>query len=157
MNDETELNLLYDHTRSLEKSIGDIERDIKTWVHRVGAQRVMGFLQDRYSKQREFIYELGAVEARIEAMEQLVPELESRHSVRQDDDRRTEGKSHLQWLERIQPVQFEPDQDHLDWFKEQLAQNPTTPEEPEVGEQPRQREPSPDDLLAWLPGRGRFL
>lgn len=156
--DQEALMELYDQSRSLKQAIGDIETTITAWLPRLqaeaNAKRIITFLQDRYSAQRELIYELGTVAREIEELERHGVTRNVRPGVRDDIDR----ENPLGWLELVEPSQVGPSPDHLDWFREELAENPPGLDEPDATQQlaEEEREPSPDDLLGWLPGRGRF-
>ncbi|MET3524045.1 hypothetical protein [Mesorhizobium abyssinicae] len=156
MDNQEALAQLYDQARSLKQAISDIETTITTWLPRLeaeaNAKRIISFLKDRYSAQRELIYELGTTAKEIQALERNMREHDARGVGRDSIDH----ENPLGWLELVEPAEDGPPQDHLDWFRKDLAENPPSPDEPDVGEQPGQLEPSPDDLLAWLPGRGRF-
>ncbi|TGT44407.1 hypothetical protein [Mesorhizobium sp. M8A.F.Ca.ET.165.01.1.1] len=156
--DQEALMELYDQSRSLKQAIGDIETTITAWLPRLqaeaNAKRIITFLQDRYSAQRELIYELGTVAREIEELERHGATHTARSVGRDDIDR----DNPLGWLKLVEPSQDGSFQDHLDWFREELAENPPGLDEPDLAEPLTEveRGPSPDDLLTWLPGRGRF-
>ncbi|WP_095090660.1 hypothetical protein [Mesorhizobium sophorae] len=162
MNDQEALALLHDQARTLKQAIGDIESTMQAWLPRMeaeaNAKRIITFLQDRYSAQRELIYELGTVAKEIEELERHVGAHDTQSNGRRIGSDR---ESPLAWLELVEAVQYGSPEDQLDWFREGLAENPPNLDEPGAArrpaEQEAQREPSSDDLLGWLPGRGRFL
>ncbi|MER9474386.1 hypothetical protein [Mesorhizobium sp. M0520] len=141
MGKKDDLERLHQHARSLEKSIDDIDLDIERATHDLADRgdpgQLISFLQDRHNAQLGFMYDLGKVEARIEDLESLI---------REEQEQPQERLLAEQWQE--EPLAHE---DHLDWFKQSLAENPPQPDEHELAEQRMlqevEREPSPDDHL----------
>jgi hypothetical protein len=141
MDDQLALELLHDQSRSLKKAIGDIDYEINHWLPRMEAhsdpKRIISFLQDRHSIQREHIYQLGKLEGQIEDLERRVHHQEARAPaqpipVNSEPVRATEN--HLDWLSHIGTLVQRSDataperlEDQLDWLdtgQQDLAEGP---------------------------------
>ncbi|QND60130.1 hypothetical protein [Mesorhizobium huakuii] len=145
MNGQEELEQLRQHAQALGHSIDGIDRDIERATHGLAAGgdpgRTIAFLQERHNAQLGLMYELGKVDARIEDLERL-----SREEREQPQERLA-----AQGWEEDMPIAQE---DHLDWFKQSLADNPPQLEEQALAEhemvRDMEREPAPEDHLDWL-------
>jgi len=161
--DQEAFALLLDQSQTLREAIGEIESTIRTWLPRTEAEanpkRIIEFLQDRYSVQRELIYELGTVDRALEELKGRAMDHDMRRSTFEEGARRASQDSPLAWLAFVEPTGPVLPEDHLDWFNDDLARNPPRPEavdKPERAEREAKAEPSQDDFLGWLPGHGRY-
>jgi len=148
MGKQEDLERLHQHADSLEKSISGMDHDIERATHELAAGgdrgQLISYLEERRSTQLGYVRDLGKAEARIEDLENLIREEQEQPQERLLTDS----------LEEAIPVAQE---DHLDWFKQSLADNPPQPDEHDLAEQEMvqdmEREPAPEDHLDWL-GRG---
>ncbi|WP_217574746.1 hypothetical protein [Mesorhizobium sp. GbtcB19] len=145
MTSKDDLEQLRQHALALEKSIDDIDQEIDSAIQaHTGSGQMVAYLRDRHNAQMGLMYDLGKIEARIEPLEERLREAGEQHQERLAAD---------QWQEN-QPLASE---DHLDWFKQSLTENPPALDELDRAEQQMlhemEREPTPEDHLDWLPGR----
>jgi len=146
--DDEELKRLKQLAQGLEQSVDGIDRDIERATHQLAAGgdpgQLIGYLQERHSTQLGLMRDLGRVDARLEDLERQAVEREEQPQERQLAD---------QWQER-QPMVPE---DHLDWFKESLADNRSQSGAHDLAEQrmldDMEREPAAVDHLDWLSDR----
>ncbi|MER9338090.1 hypothetical protein NKJ06_29695 [Mesorhizobium sp. M0293] len=148
MGKKDDLERMHEHAESLEKSIAGLDHDIERVTHDLAAGgdagQLISFLHDRHNLQLGLTLELGKVEARIEDLENLIREEQEQPQEQLLTDQ----------LQQESPVAPE---DHLDWFKQSLAENPPQLDELERAEQSMlqemEHEPAPEDHLDWLSGR----
>ncbi|TPM21613.1 hypothetical protein [Mesorhizobium sp. B2-3-5] len=148
MDKKDDLERLHQHAESLNKSIADIDHDIERATHDLAAGgdpgQLISFLQDRHNTQLGYMYDLGKAEARIEDLENLI-----REEQEQPQEQRLTDQ-----LEEASPVARD---EHLDWFKQSLSENPPQVDDLERAEQRMlhdlEREPVADDHLDWFPRR----
>jgi hypothetical protein len=145
MTKQDELERLRQHAQSLSQSIEGIDHDIERSIHGLAAAgdpgRTITYLQERHNTQLGLMYDLGKVDARIEDLERLSQE---------ERELPQENLAAKDW-DKDMPIARE---DHLDWFKQSLAENPLQREELDLAEQrmldQMEREQSPEDHLDWL-------
>ncbi|MFD1983304.1 hypothetical protein ACFSOZ_11565 [Mesorhizobium newzealandense] len=148
MGKQEDLARLHDHADSLDKSIAGLDHDIERAAHDLAAGgdpgQLISYLQERHSTQLGYMYDLGKTEARIEDLEEL----------RREEQEQPQERVLADSLEEALPVTRE---DHLDWFKQSLADNPPQLDEQDLAEhemvREMEREPAQEDHLDWL-GRG---
>ncbi|MER8798269.1 DUF3375 family protein [Mesorhizobium sp. M0984] len=148
MDKDDELERLRHRAQALEESIDDIEREIERATHDLAAGgdpgRVIDYLRERHNAQLGLMYDFGKVEARLEDLEKQTLEHHEQPQERQLAQ---------QWQDN-QPIAQE---DHLDWFKQSLAENPPQMDDVEIAEQrmvdDMERESVPEDHLDWLSDR----
>ncbi|KAA3448629.1 hypothetical protein C7I87_20990 [Mesorhizobium sp. SARCC-RB16n] len=149
MDNKAELEQLHQRAHSLEQSIADMDTEIERATHDLAGGgdpgALISFLQERRNAQLGLTHDLGKVGAGIERLENLL---------REEQEQPQERLAADKWQEH-QPLAQE---DHLDWFKEKLAENPPQLDEIDEAErlvlQDMEREPGPDDHLDWFPRRG---
>ena len=153
MDIELALQLLRDESRSLKKAIGDTDYEINHWLPRMEVdsdpKRIISFLQDRHSIQRERIYQLGKLEGQIEDLERRVRDLEQGgagqpSSVSNEPLRAAEN--HLSWLSQLGPLVHQPEtplparsENQLDWLDTGPREGLDGREEPEMPEPNQER------------------
>ncbi|MER9177792.1 hypothetical protein NKH72_30245 [Mesorhizobium sp. M0955] len=148
MGKKDDLERLHQHAESLEKSIDDIDLEIERATHDLAAGgdpgRLISFLQERHNAQLGLTLELGKMEARIEDLENLI---------RQEQEQPQERLAAKEWDQDMPIAQ----DDHLDWFKQSLAEHPPQVDDLERAEQSMlqemEHEPAPEDHLDWLSDR----
>ncbi|MET3524047.1 hypothetical protein [Mesorhizobium abyssinicae] len=144
MSAEDQLARLREHAQSLEQSIENIDREINATIGHEGSARLIDYLRERHNVQLGYMYDLGKVERQIEDLENLVSE-------------QREQPQEQRLAEKWQESHPAPQQDHLDWFKQSLAENPPQMHELEQAEQrmvqDMEREPTRDDHLDWFSER----
>lgn len=147
MDQKDELERLRQHAQSLERSVEGIDQELDRAMQELASRddtgRLVAFIRDRYNVQLGLTYDLGKVEAQAERWDNLIREAEEQPQERLATER---------W-QKHQPLARE---DHLDWFKESLAESPLQVEAFERAEQrmleEMKRQPS-DDQLDWFSGR----
>lgn len=148
MDQNDDLERMHQRAQGLHKSIDDIDDDIERATHDVAAGgdlgKLLSFLHDRHEAQLGFMYDLGKVEAQIERLENL-----TREGQEQPEERLA--------AERWQETQPLAQEDHLDWFKQSMAENPPEHAEHELAEQrmldQMEREQGSEDHLDWFQER----
>ncbi|ESY35278.1 hypothetical protein X747_28940 [Mesorhizobium sp. LNJC384A00] len=148
MDRKDELERLHQHALALGQSIDEIDHDIERATRElaIGGDpgRTIAFLQDRHNAHLGLMYNLGKADARIEDLER---------QVREEQEQPQEQLAAKEWNEDM-PIAPE---DHLDWFKQSLAEHPPQVDDLERAEQGKlqemEHEPAPEDHLDWLSGR----
>ncbi|RWE06818.1 MAG: hypothetical protein EOS76_30180 [Mesorhizobium sp.] len=144
MSAEDQLARLREHAQSLEQSIENIDHEINATIGHEGSARLIDYLRERHTVQLGYMYDLGKVERQIEDLENLVSE-------------QREQPQEQRLAEKWQESHPAPQEDHLDWFKQSLAENPPQMDELEQAEQrmvqDMEREPTRDDHLDWFSER----
>jgi hypothetical protein len=148
MGKQEDLERLHQHAESLDKSIAGMDHDIERATHGLAAGgdrgQLISYLEERRNTQLGYMHDLGKTEARIEDLENLIRE----------EQEQPQEQLLTDSLEQAIPVARE---DHLDWFKQSLADDPPQPDEHDLAEQEMvqdmEREQTPEDHLDWFSGR----
>ncbi len=145
MGKQDDLARLLEHADALEKSVAELDHDIERATHELAGGgdpgQLISYLEERHKTQLGYMYDLGKTEARIEDLEQLLRE----------EQEQPEERLLADSLQEAIPIAQE---DHLDWFKQSLADSPPQHEERDLAEQEMvqemEREPAPEDHLDWM-------
>lgn len=144
MNLRDELERLQQQHETLSRTIATIDDEMdragRALLNGEGAGRLLDFLQERQNAQLGFMYELGKLDAQTERLELLARE----------EQEQAEERLLTEQLQQASPTR----EDHLDWFKQDLIENPPQVDERDLTEQrmlqDMEREPSTEDHLDWF-------